>query len=247
MNRSAECGIPRDANTEEQWSNMNAIASQAGGGRAAAPRVLITAGPTIEDIDPVRFITNRSSGRMGIQLALAVRRAGGLPRLLLGPTPVSPPGGFEVTRVRSAADMCRAVLENFAWCDSLVMAAAVADYTPAEPLDTKLKKGDGDFFLRLKRTQDILSLIKEHPERPKKFVVGFSLDVDVNLDEGRRKLAEKGLDLIVVNTVESFGASREVACILAPADAENCAEIGKEELAGKIVSRILSGLAAQSM
>lgn len=207
------------------------------------PRVLVTAGPTAEDIDPVRYITNRSTGAMGMRVAQAVVRAGGAARLILGPTALTPPDGMEVIRVRSAEDMCRAVVDNFGWCQSLVMAAAVADYTPAEPLDVKLKKKDGDLLLRLKRTPDILATVKGLPERQGKFVVGFSLDVDVNLSEGRRKLRDKNLDLIVVNTVASFGAASETACIVSAAEAVNCGEIGKEELAARIVSRILSGLA----
>ena len=209
---------------------------------APTPRVLITAGPTAEDIDPVRFITNRSTGRMGIEMARAVWEGGGTPLLILGPTPLEPPPGVAVVRVRSAADMCRAVVANIGWAESLVMAAAVADYTPAEPLDAKLKKKDGDLLLRLKRTPDILATIKELPERRGKFVVGFSLDVAVNLDEGRRKLTAKNLDLIVVNTIASFGAGHERACLLGRDAVEDCGEIGKEELARLLFSRILAGV-----
>lgn len=205
-------------------------------------RALITAGPTAEDIDPVRYITNRSTGRMGFAVAEAVSRAGGEPRLIVGPTPLEPPMGIDATRVRSAADMCRTVVDNLEWCDCLVMTAAVADYTPAEPLDSKLKKKDGDLFLRLKRTSDILATIRDLPQRLGKFVVGFSLDVGVNLDEGGRKLREKNLDLIVVNTVESFGSNRATAWLLSPDGAENCGGIGKEELSERIVSRILCSL-----
>ncbi|MCC8108236.1 MAG: phosphopantothenoylcysteine decarboxylase, partial [Planctomycetes bacterium] len=103
-----------------------------------SPRILITAGPTAEDIDPVRFICNRSTGRMGVEVALAVKQAGGLPRLILGPTHLNPPDGIETIRVRSAADMHREVVAGLAWADGLVMTAAVADYTPAEPLTAKL-------------------------------------------------------------------------------------------------------------
>lgn len=208
----------------------------------AAPRVLITAGPTAEDIDPVRFLTNRSSGAMGVEIAKAVARAGGAARLILGPTHIEPPKETETLRVRSAADMHRAVTENLGWAQSLVMAAAVADYTPAEPLDRKLKKKDGDLLLRLKRTVDILAAIADAPERKGKFVVGFSLDVGVNLDEGRRKLEAKKLDLIVINSVESFGSPRATAVIAGRDFAEDCGGIGKEDLAERIVSRILAFL-----
>lgn len=203
------------------------------------PRVLVTAGPTAEDIDPVRYITNRSTGRMGMETALAVARAGGEPRLVLGPTPLEPPPGLAVIRVRSAADMCRAVVENLAWADCLVMTAAVADYTPAEPMDTKLKKADGDLYLRLKRTPDILRTVMALPEREGKFVVGFSLDVGMNLAEGRRKLAEKRLDLIVVNTAASFGSERIRAWFLSPGEERDLGDMEKRELADALASRIM--------
>lgn len=206
------------------------------------PSVLVTAGPTAEDIDPVRYLTNRSSGRMGIAVARAVARAGGLPLLVLGPTHLEPPPGVETLRVRSAADMCRAVVDNFSRADALVMAAAVADYTPAEPLDRKLKKADGDLFLRLRRTPDILAAVRDLPGRRGKCVVGFSLDVDINLDEGRRKLRAKGLDFIVVNTTASFASARETAWILSEAEGTDLGAIGKEDLADEIVSRILGFL-----
>jgi Phosphopantothenoylcysteine synthetase/decarboxylase len=202
------------------------------------PRILVTGGPTAEDIDPVRFITNRSTGRMGLELALAVRRAGGTPILILGPTALSVPEGVSVIHVRSAEEMLGAVAEHFAWCEALVMAAAVADYTPAEPLDFKLKKKDGDLTLRLKRTPDILSTVKQMPERASRTVVGFSLDVGVNLDEGRRKLKTKNLDAIVVNTTGSFGSDREEAWILSRGAEENCGNIDKSALADRIVAAI---------
>jgi phosphopantothenoylcysteine decarboxylase/phosphopantothenate--cysteine ligase len=204
-------------------------------------RVLITAGPTAEDIDPVRYLTNRSTGRMGMEVAAAVLRAGGEARLVLGPTPLPVPAAIPesaVVRVRSAQDMCDAVVANLGWCTALVMSAAVADYTPAEPLDTKLKKGDGDFFLRLRRTPDILATIQHLPERQGKCVIGFSLDVAMNMEEGRRKLRAKHLDAIVVNTTASFGSDKERACIVSENASDDLGEITKPALAEKLVSLI---------
>lgn len=212
------------------------MAKTAGGG----PRILITAGPTAEDIDPVRYITNRSSGRMGLELALAAGRAGATPVLVLGPTALSVPAGIEVVPVRSAADMCAAVVERLAGADALVMAAAVADYTPAEPLDHKLKKKDGELLLRLKRTPDILRTVAALPERAGKVIVGFSLDVGMNVAEGERKLREKNLDMIVVNTVASFGSDEILPLILTPDGREDCGKMGKSGLADEVVSRILA-------
>lgn len=207
-----------------------------------APRVLVTAGPTAEDIDPVRYLTNRSTGRMGIEMARAVQMAGGSATLVLGPTALPPPEGVDVVRVRSAADMAAAVLRHLPGHQALVMAAAVADYTPAEPLESKLKKKDGDLYLRLKRTTDILAAVKDSPHRAGKCVVGFSLDVGVNIAEGRRKLEEKDLDFIVVNTTASFGSDRESAVIISRYGEEHCGEIGKGELAGILLSRIMDCL-----
>lgn len=214
------------------------MAKTAGGGA----RILITAGPTAEDIDPVRYITNRSSGRMGLELALAAKRAGATPLLVLGPTALAVPPGIEVAPVRSAADMCSAVLDRLAWADALVMAAAVADYTPAEPLAGKLRKKDGDLLLRLKRTPDILRAVAARPERAGMVVVGFSLDVGMNAAEGERKMRDKNLDMIVVNTVASFGSDEILPLILTPAGREDCGKMGKSGLADMVISRILERL-----
>lgn len=200
-------------------------------------RVLVTAGPTAEDIDPVRYITNHSTGRMGIAVAEAVRDFGGEAVLVLGPTEICPPEGVKTIHVRSAKDMLDAVVGNLAWADSLVMTAAVADYTPAEPLENKFKKTDGDLYLRLKRTADILREVANHPDRG--YTVGFSLDVCVNEDEGRRKLAGKNLDLIVVNSSASFGSSAIDAVVIDRGGvAERLGVVGKDRLAARLVERI---------
>ncbi len=214
------------------------------GGKGDRLRVLITAGPTAEDIDPVRYITNRSTGRMGIAVAEAVRDAGGEAVLVLGPTEVSLPEGVKIVHVRSAKDMLDAVIDNLAWSDSLVMTAAVADYTPVETLDSKLKKSDGDFLLRLKRTADILREVARHPDRG--YTVGFSLDVGVNVEEGRRKLAGKNLDLIVVNSSASFGSAAIDAVVIDRAgQVEKLGVVGKNQLAARLVERIADAVVSR--
>lgn len=211
-------------------------------GKGDRLRVLVTAGPTAEDIDPVRYITNRSTGRMGVAVAEAVRDFGGEAVLVLGPTAVCPPEGVKTIHVRSAKDMLDSVVGNLAWADSLVMTAAVADYTPAEPLESKLKKTDGDLFLRLKRTADILREVANHPDRG--YTVGFSLDVGVNVDEGRRKLAGKNLDLIVVNSSASFGSSAIDAVVIDRGGVvERLGVVGKDRLATRLVERIADAVA----
>ncbi len=205
-------------------------------------RVLITAGPTAEDIDPVRFLTNRSTGVMGMEVARAALRAGGDPLLILGPTATTPPPELppeRIIRVRSAADMHEAVLARLGWCRALVMTAAVADYTPAEPLADKLKKREGDLLLRLKRTTDILADMKDRPERSGKYIIGFSLGDQLDIGEGMRKLRDKNLDLVVVNTTASFGSDRERACLVSADGTEDLGEIAKPALAEKLIERIL--------
>lgn len=203
-------------------------------------RILITAGPTAEDIDPVRFIVNRSSGRVGIAVAEAAREAGMEPLLIFGPAATEPPPTVETVRVRSAADMLAAVLDRLAWADCLVMAAAVADYTPAEPLREKLKKGEGDLVLRLKRTKDIVREVMHRPEREKLYVVGFSLDVGMNLAEGRRKLAAKGMDAIVVNSAATFGSDRIDATIIDARGGETAlGPLDKEEFARRLIGMVM--------
>jgi phosphopantothenoylcysteine decarboxylase/phosphopantothenate--cysteine ligase len=198
---------------------------------------LITGGPTFEDLDPVRFLGNRSSGRMGLALAAAALRAGHETRLILGPTSLEPPAGALIVNIRSAADMTRAVLANLAWADALVMAAAVADYTPASYSREKLKKNAGELVLRLKRTEDILLRLGGLPERRGKFLAGFSLDAGLNLEEGRRKLEEKNLDLVAVNSAEALGAGRSRAWLLSRGGETDCGVLEKAELARLIIEQ----------
>ncbi len=206
---------------------------------ASTPRMLITAGPTCEDIDAVRFISNRSSGRMGIALAEAALQRGWAPLLILGPTHMTPPARCACVRIRSARQMLGAVLAGFAWCDALVMAAAVADYTPAHAISGKRNKEDGDWLLRLNRTPDILAEVAGHPARPGKVVVGFSLGTNLDLDIARDKLTGKKLDLIVANTTSAFGANDSVACLLAGDNSENrLGAITKPALAEEILNAI---------
>lgn len=202
------------------------------------PRVLVTGGPTIEDIDAVRYITNRSTGRMGICMAQAAARAGAHPVLVLGPTHLDPGPDIETIRVRSAAQMTTAVMERLEHVDALVMTAAVADYTPIAPAETKIKKQDGDLVLRLRRTQDILAAVAVHPARERLFVVGFSLDVALDLAEGQRKLQAKHLDCIVVNTVASFGAPGEQAVLLQANGTQELGAISKDALGDRIMELI---------
>ncbi len=165
-------------------------------------KILVTAGPTREAIDPVRFLSNRSSGKMGYAVAEVAAEMGHEVRLVSGPVAIDEPSGVAtVEQVISAADMLDAVLANFEWCDVLVMCAAVADWRPKVVADQKLKKdGAGDVMtLELERTVDILQVVGG--KKKSQVLVGFAAETENVLDEARRKLVAKGLDMIVANDV----------------------------------------------
>ena len=166
--------------------------------------LLVTAGPTREAIDPVRFLSNRSTGRMGYALAEAGRARGHAVRLVSGPVSLAPPAGVEFIAVESAADMLCAVLKHLSWCDALIMAAAVADWRPAETSAAKLKKAGGDPVLRLVRTDDILERVRDSGATCLR--VGFAAETGDPEAEALRKLHDKGLDLMVGNDVSQADA-----------------------------------------
>jgi phosphopantothenoylcysteine decarboxylase/phosphopantothenate--cysteine ligase len=168
-------------------------------------RILITAGGTREYLDPVRFLSNASSGRMGYALARAALKAGHRVTLITAPAALQPPAGAKVIRVGSAAEMFEAVKEHFADCDCLIMAAAVSDYTPARPSRTKIKKQAARLTLELKPTPDILHWAGRHKTK-RQILVGFALE-DRNLRaNAERKMRDKHLDLIVANSPGAIGA-----------------------------------------
>jgi phosphopantothenoylcysteine decarboxylase/phosphopantothenate--cysteine ligase len=174
-------------------------------------RFLITAGGTREYIDPVRFISNASSGKMGYALTRAALKAGHEVTLVTAPTALQPPAGAEIVRVESAAEMLDAVKTHFPRCDCLIMAAAVADYTPAHPSKTKLRKQAAKLTVELKPTPDILKwagrqgrVCRAH--RKPKIVVGFALEDRDLRANAERKMREKNLDLIIANTPGAIGA-----------------------------------------
>ena len=175
--------------------------------------IVVSAGPTYEDIDPVRFIGNRSSGRMGFAIAAEARRRGARVTLVVGPTRVEPPAADDLVRVRSAAEMHGAVMTAASRADVVVMAAAVADYTPAEPSTRKVAKTDGDATLALHRTRDILAELGRLPSRASSGVpilVGFAAETGEAATRAREKRERKGVDLVVANDVSREGAGFEV-------------------------------------
>jgi len=171
----------------------------------AGKKVLVTAGPTMESMDPVRYITNHSSGKMGYEVAQAARNLGAKVVLVSGKTALKKPYGIETVDVRSAADMYEAVTSRSADCDYIVMAAAVADYTPAVTADEKMKKKDDDLSIELARTKDILKTLGER-KTPNQILCGFAMETHNLLENARKKLEGKNADMIVANNLKVAGA-----------------------------------------
>lgn len=171
----------------------------------AGRRVLVTAGPTQEAMDPVRYITNHSSGKMGYEVARAARNLGAEVTLISGQCGLKPPYGMETVSVISAEDMYEAVTSRAAECDYIVMAAAVADYTPAVTAEDKIKKKDDDMSIALKRTHDILKTLGERKSR-EQVLCGFAMETQNLLENARKKLEAKNADMIVANNLKVQGA-----------------------------------------
>jgi phosphopantothenoylcysteine decarboxylase/phosphopantothenate--cysteine ligase len=179
-------------------------------------RMLITAGPTHEPIDAVRYLANRSSGRMGVALAAAARKAGWEVTLLLGPVHVAPPANVQVVRFSSTADLEALLDARFPQCDVLVMAAAVADYRPRGVSQGKLARGEQKLVLELEPTPDLVAKCAAR-RRPDQRVVGFALEEASILDErAAEKLRRKKLDALVANPLATLGASDVTATVYLP-------------------------------
>jgi phosphopantothenoylcysteine decarboxylase/phosphopantothenate--cysteine ligase len=170
----------------------------------AGQTVLVSAGPTCEDIDPVRFLTNRSSGKMGYALAEAAHRRGAHVVLVSGPSELQIPEGVDWIPVRATEQMHRTVLERAREANVAIMAAAVSDYRPASAQDTKIKRGEGRFMLELEPTPDILADLAR--EKGNRVLVGFAAETDRVAENARGKLSRKGADMIVANDVTQEGA-----------------------------------------
>lgn len=204
--------------------------------------LVVTAGPTREPVDPVRFLSNRSSGKMGVAVAAAAWRRGAHVKLIAGPLSVAPPAGPKVTFVETTEQMCAAVEQAIAGADALIMAAAPADFRPAAPARQKIKKSNAPPSLNLEPTPDILaSTIGARSD--KLVTVGFALETNSALEHGRGKLASKQLDLIVVNDATDPGAGFSVdtnRVTFIDRDGRTDAQplLGKSEVADLILDRV---------
>lgn len=206
-------------------------------------RLLITAGPNREPLDPVRYISNRSSGKMGYALARAGLRRGAEVTLISGPTELEPPSGARLVRVTTAEEMRHAVLKEFDRCTSVIMAAAVTDYRPVDRANNKIKRGKGPIELRLEPNPDILKELGARKTGKK--LVGFAAETEELVPNAQKKLTDKNLDMVVANNVTESGSGFDVdtnlATILDRSGARRALPLmSKDELADEIFDHLLA-------
>jgi phosphopantothenoylcysteine decarboxylase/phosphopantothenate--cysteine ligase len=214
----------------------------------AGKRVLITAGPTQEAIDPVRFISNHSTGKMGYAMAENCAMRGAKVTLVSGPTALAAPMFVETVPVISAADMAEAVIARADVQDIIIKTAAVADFRPADPKTEKIKKQDGGAdAIELERTQDILSYLGEH-KRAGQFICGFSMETEHMLENSKAKLHKKHVDMIVANNLKvegaGFGTDTNVVTLITEDDCKELAIMSKADVAEAVISEIVARISA---
>ena len=204
--------------------------------------VLVTAGPTQEKIDPVRYITNHSTGKMGYAIATNAMLRGAKVTLVSGPTNIKKPAFVEVIDIKSAQDMFEAVTSRAAEQDIIIKSAAVADYRPANVSDEKVKKKDGDMAIPLERTQDILKFLGEH-KKENQFLCGFSMETQNMLENSRAKLEKKNLDMIIANNLKvagaGFGVDTNVVTMITKEEEIELEIMSKSDVAKCILDQIL--------
>jgi len=207
----------------------------------AGMNVLVTAGPTQESMDPVRYITNHSTGKMGFELAKAAMLRGANVTLVSGQTSLTPPAYVNVVPIKSAQDMFEAVTSRAPECDLVIKAAAVADYTPATVNEDKTKKKDGDMSIPLVRTQDILKYLGEH-KKPGQQLCGFSMETRDMLENSRVKLEKKNADMIVANNLKvsgaGFGTDTNIVTLITRDKVEELPIMSKAEVAHAILDKL---------
>lgn len=211
----------------------------------AGRKVLVTAGPTHEPLDPVRYLGNRSTGRMGFALALTARRRGAEVTLVSGPSPLPDPPGLTTIRVTTAAEMAEAVLTRAEGCAVIVKAAAVSDFRPARFSPEKLKKGGGELTLELTANPDILKTLGERkgPQAKLPILVGFAAESQAGLEEGWRKITDKNLDLLAFNNITEAGAgfaveTNRITILDREGGQEQLLLLSKEKAAEQIWNRV---------
>jgi len=206
-------------------------------------KVLVTAGPTQESLDPVRYLTNHSTGKMGYAIAKMAMLRGAQVTLVSGPTAIQPPMFVDVVNIKSAQDMYEAVCAHAEESDFIFKAAAVADYTPVDYADNKMKKKDGDMSIPLKRTQDILQYLGSH-HREGQVICGFSMETENMLENSRAKLVKKNVDMICANNLKvagaGFGVDTNIITLITKEDMTELPLLSKEEAANEIINKAKS-------
>ncbi len=205
-------------------------------------RLLVTAGPTMEKIDPVRYISNHSTGKMGYAIARAAMMRGAVVTLVTGKTSLTPPMGVQTIGITSATDMAQAVKERAGEQDIIIKAAAVADYRPKDTSDEKIKKKESELSITLERTEDILGFLGAHKKKGQ-FLCGFSMETENMLENSRTKLEKKNLDLIVANNLKEqgagFGTDTNIVTLLSGKETLQLPILSKEEVADRLLDYIL--------
>ncbi len=237
------CGYEGKGRLPEPETILDEVRRVLGKKDLADERFLVTAGPNREPIDPVRYLSNRSSGKMGYALARAGLRRGAAVTLVSGPTSLEPPAGARLISVTTAAEMRRAVLEEFPNCTAVIMAAAVSDYRPSQSSSSKMKRGKGPWELRLEPNPDILKELGA--KKDGKLLVGFAAETDDLTANAKKKLREKNLDMIVANDVtqkgSGFDSDTDIATIVDRSGASRALPLmTKDELAEQILDHLLA-------
>ena len=209
----------------------------------AGKKILVNAGPTCESLDPVRFITNHSSGKMGYAVARAAANRGAEVILVSGPVNLDTPLGVNRIDITSAEDMYKEMTDKASWADVIIMSAAVADYTPEHTADEKIKKSDGDMSIALKRTNDILKTIGLS-KKESQIIVGFSMETENVLENSRKKLESKNADMICANSLRTPGAGYQVdtniITMITKDDETELPLMSKYEAANRILDKVLA-------
>lgn len=205
-------------------------------------KILVTAGPTREALDPVRFLTNHSTGKMGYAIARVAAARGAEVTLVTGPTEIKKPGFVKVVPIESAREMYEAVTAASEEQDAIIKAAAVADYRPAHVSDEKIKKKDGDeLSIPVERTDDILAYLGSH-KKPGQFLCGFSMETEHMLENSRKKLEKKNLNMIVANNLKvagaGFGTDTNIVTLITKAGERQLEKMSKEQVADKLLDAI---------
>ena len=233
---SGESGMGR---MSEPSAIADVVDGLVGGADLRGRRVLVSAGGTQEDVDPVRFLGNRSTGKMGFAIAARAARRGADVVLVSGPVALADPPGVEVVRVRSAREMEAAIVARRGDVDAIVMAAAVADYRPAAPSEHKVKKGDGPLTIELERNPDILAGLGAWRTGARPMLIGFALETRDLVAAARGKLEKKKVDLIVANAAaDSFGKETNRVVLVDADGEETLPELSKSAVADRILDRI---------